>query len=312
MSIFGDLETPATPKLVAPARQLSDFSLKVFGAIHDPPSNTVHLRAEAKIGWSDGTASDGMPVAFFLNGKQLPDIKTNDFGIAVFDQNLEKHFFANQGQENELIARIRGAAMEGHAKFRVVPRGLAISKVAHRWNRIVRIQKQWYNAENQHTHIRLEGLTVQLQAQPTGSVFPLDSLPVQVQVLGTQGHYTIIGKSILNTHGMTSIALDRFFIDEPGLANAMTAKPNKKHWQYFATDVKANFSLSETFFFNEILAPKGRSPDEQDYDFIIQHLIELLPLSNNLWGFKVVVSVDGWPEANKVVDVSRQGELFLT
>ena len=88
MGIFGDLNTPESNPLEPPVEQLVELSFKpqmtipvqggtalsVIKGVRDLPTALVNLRAEVKTGFSDGTAGEGVKVAFFINGHRLKDV----------------------------------------------------------------------------------------------------------------------------------------------------------------------------------------------------------------------------------------------
>jgi|GEM_PF-847668 len=115
--IFGEPETPPGQRL--PERQLSEVTLMVYGATWDAERSVVRLQAEATTAFSDGTAGEGVSVGFFLNGRKLVELPTDDFGLAMLDHEVpDEEFVAGQ---NTLVLRVKGFARQVAQTFDAEP-----------------------------------------------------------------------------------------------------------------------------------------------------------------------------------------------
>jgi len=119
MSLFGQPDTPEGTKVDPSARRLAELSLKLHRAVLDPLAKATLIHAEAKTGFSDGTVEPGLTVSYFLNGIRIQDVQTDDFGLAVLHQKFPPDRFLPD--ENELAVRVRGAARDAKAQFRLLP-----------------------------------------------------------------------------------------------------------------------------------------------------------------------------------------------
>ncbi len=115
--IFGEPETPPVQRL--PERQLSDVTLTVYSATWNAERQVVRLHAEATTAFSDGTAGEGVLVGFFLNGRKLTELPTDDFGLALVEQEFPaEQFIAGQ---NTLVLRVKGFARQVTQTFNAEP-----------------------------------------------------------------------------------------------------------------------------------------------------------------------------------------------
>ena len=96
-----------TPQAQPPVKQLSELTLRVYGAEFEPKANVVRLHAEAKTVFADGTTGAGVLVGFFVNGRRLTDIALDDYGLALLDVSVSADSF-REG-ENELVLRVMRA-----------------------------------------------------------------------------------------------------------------------------------------------------------------------------------------------------------
>ena len=110
MSLFGNVETPRAERPEPAGKQLTELSLRVYGARLEPEQNVVRLHAEAKTAFADGTTGAGVSVGFFLNGRRLSDIASDDYGLALFDGNVPADRF--RWGDNELVVRAKGFSRE--------------------------------------------------------------------------------------------------------------------------------------------------------------------------------------------------------
>ena len=115
--MFGEPETPPPQRL--PERQLSDVTLTVHGATWNAERSVVRMHAEATTAFSDGTTGEGVRVGFFLNGRKLTELPTDDFGLALVEQEFPAEQFI-PGQ-NTLVLRVKGFACHGTQTFSAEP-----------------------------------------------------------------------------------------------------------------------------------------------------------------------------------------------
>ncbi len=88
MSLFGKVETPRAERPGPAVKPLTELSLRVYGARLEPEQNVVRLHAEAKTAFADGTTGAGVSVGFFLNGRRLSDIVSDEYGLVLFDYDM--------------------------------------------------------------------------------------------------------------------------------------------------------------------------------------------------------------------------------
>lgn len=117
MSLFGKVETPRAERPGPAVKSLTELSLRVYGARLEPEQNVVRLHAEAKTAFADGTTGAGVSVGFFLNGRRLSDIVSDEYGLALFDEDVPADRFHDG--ENELVLRVKGFARETNQPFEV-------------------------------------------------------------------------------------------------------------------------------------------------------------------------------------------------
>lgn len=110
MSLFGEVETSRAERPGPVVKPLTELSLRVYGARFEPEENVVRLHAEAKTEFADGTTGVGVSVGFFLNGRRLSDIVSDEYGLAMFDEAVPADRFHDG--ENELIVRVKGFVCE--------------------------------------------------------------------------------------------------------------------------------------------------------------------------------------------------------
>ncbi len=227
MSIFGDLETPAAKKPAAAAKQLVELSIKphvqmqaddrgkilvpTLQALLDPPTQTVTVRAEAKTAFSDGTAGDGIQVTFFLNGKRVCDVPTDDFGIALLEHPIPANLFTMNWQVDELTARVRGFSKEASVKVKVLRKQIKWS-ASHRWKRVdPRVDSNGYH---QPRYDDLELSICVERKDPPGFAFPIQGIVVVVErYLADVGQYETLASGTLDSAGNGMINLPNYCFD---------------------------------------------------------------------------------------------------
>lgn len=128
--IFGDYDTPQAPRrAISEENRLSEIAVTIHEATHDPIADDVHLRAEVQLGRIDGTAPSRIAVVFFINGRQVAEATSDDFGLASLDIRLRAHLL--KPENNELTARVRGQSLKGTAAFAYDY--IAPVAILHRW-----------------------------------------------------------------------------------------------------------------------------------------------------------------------------------
>ena len=70
----------------------------------------MRLHAEATTAFEDETVGDGIRVGFFLNGRRVADVASDEYGMALLDDNMPADAFHDG--ENELAVRVKGFARE--------------------------------------------------------------------------------------------------------------------------------------------------------------------------------------------------------
>jgi len=240
MSIFGDLETPAAKKPAPPAKQLVELSIKpqvqvpadergkvmipALQALLDPPTQTVTVRAEVKTAFSDGTAGDGVPVTFFLNGNRIGDVQTDDFGVARLDHPIPANIFTMNWKVDELTARVRGFAKEASVKVQVLSKMLTL-QVSHRWGRIT--QRTAYRHNWRFDELEL---TVHVfRIDPPGFAIPTEGIVVSVERLQADGgQFETLALGTLDSTGNCTINMPNYSYDR--LYAAQEKHPAELSW----------------------------------------------------------------------------------
>ena len=134
MGIFGQKETPTGD--FPNAKQVAAFFIKphkewrgnsetpipVIEVTLNPFNNTIPLKADARVGFSNGETRPGLPVTFILNDESLAEVATDEFGIACLRRDLPAGLFQVTATdmappENELVARIKGQTREASIKI---------------------------------------------------------------------------------------------------------------------------------------------------------------------------------------------------
>ena len=83
-------------------------------------NGVVRLLAEATTAFEDATAGDGVQVGFFLNGRRVADVASDEYGMALLDDNLAAELF--QDGNNELVVRVKVSPARRARCFRWKPK----------------------------------------------------------------------------------------------------------------------------------------------------------------------------------------------
>ncbi len=284
MSVFGDLETPTGDQRRHPVKQLTEFSLKVYSAVLDPPSNKVHLRAQAKTAFSDGTCGQGQAVTCFLNGIRLPEISTDVFGLAELDQHVDRHLCRFTG-ENELVARIPGVSMESRVCFPITEKKLTICGVEHRFTKSISFRKE-VKHQSPITGSWQHGLIVRIHAAAHDNHFPLSGIGIQV-VIQSGMQRRVIAQSALDERGITLVRLDEYFLTDSIPVKCPTTGIAMKDWIFWDSSV------------GEISCQKA------------SQLFGSFPMEKNLWNTLIFAVAPGWPGAESLQKLTEKGSYLI-
>jgi hypothetical protein len=225
MSIFGDFETPAAKKSEAPAKQLAELSIRphttwqadegspvvpIVQGILDKPTSKVHLRVEAKTAFSDGTAGDGVRVAFFLNGNRLGDVETDDFGLGTFNDPIPAGYFTMNLLTDELTARVRGFAKEASVRVTVHRKQIRL-RISHRWQKAIpKPSRGPYHIAPRYENLHME---IAGEAFPQG-LFAASGTQLMLQRCVDGGcSWETLACSTLDATGKCIVALPRHYFD---------------------------------------------------------------------------------------------------
>ena len=105
MSLFDEGDTPEAQRPEPRPKRLAELSLRMHSANWNEGNGVVRLLAEATTAFEDATAGDGVQVGFFLNGRHVADVASDEYGMALLDDNLAAELF--QDGNNELVVRVK-------------------------------------------------------------------------------------------------------------------------------------------------------------------------------------------------------------
>jgi len=229
VGIFGDLDTPVAKKPEPTAKQLVELSIRphaqhyldenkqiavtVVQALFDPPTQTILLRAEAKTAFSDGTTGGGVTVAFFLNGKRLYDIATDEFGIAHLEQSTPANLFTRSYLTDELTARIVGHAKESSIKVETISKEVRL-KASFRW-KIARSLPRPSSPQAQYTRYEQLHIEITTYTLPSGFPFSVEGQKVVVERYEKDFNrqWETLATGMLDSRGQCHIILDKYYYD---------------------------------------------------------------------------------------------------
>ena len=316
--------TPSGPS----ERRLSELRLTVYAAVDDPPKRVVHLRAEAKATLTEGTAGPDTPIGLFLNGQRLAMIPTDEFGLAAFDQAVDRPWFC-EGL-SQLVARTPGFAREAKASFHLQEPAVLFQRLRHRWAReIPRVvydftagearkptRQDWETGQWR----RREGLVLEASLACSGRLLPLEGLVLEAHVEAPAADGTTCRRRIaaapIDAQGNATLTANDWFVDLPEAARAVPCVQLAGSLSQALFEFEGGYrvlperpvELGQTLVgYGTAVAWPTRwyldaGPRLAAYEYASPRIE--LPADNNLYGKTLLVSVADWPGTQHEVDLA--------